>query len=184
MAKIVFIIFIATTLMIGPATFLSPLLIVRNFGEEPFFLAARDIAFAICSITAGFMTGWIMGKFANKIRLTMVMFVLWGLVIFSLGFAGVFWLFIGISALLGAAVSLMNAAIITALQTYTDPDYIGRVFSFTWLVDGATIPISMMIFGPIADIVPVEWLIIISGGAITVISLLGVRLNAWKPFDK
>ena len=182
--KLFFIIFIATTLMIGPAAFLSPLLIVRNFGDEPFFLAAHGMSMSTGSIAGGFVTGWIAGKFANKIRLTMVMFLLWGLVIFSLGFAGVFWLFIGIAALLGATVSLMNAAIITALQTYTDPNYIGRVFSFTWLVDGAAIPISMMIFGPIADIVPVEWLIIISGGAIAVISLLGVRLNAWKSFDR
>jgi DHA3 family macrolide efflux protein-like MFS transporter len=178
------IIYIVICLMLGPVMFLMPLLIVRNFGDEPFLLAARETSVALGLIAGGFLAGWVMSKFSNKIRLTMFLFGIMGLVIFSVGFASVFWLFIGIVAVLGVTISLMNTAAVTVLQMYPDPNYIGRVFSFIAVVAGAAIPISMVIFGPIADVVSVEWLLIISGSGIAAISLLCVKLKIWKPFDK
>ena len=55
----------------------------------------------------------------------------------------------------------------TVLQTNIDPQIMGRVFSFASMIGGLAMPLSMVIFGPLADKVSIEILLIATGAMIT-----------------
>jgi DHA3 family macrolide efflux protein-like MFS transporter len=58
------------------------------------------------------------------------------------------------------------------IQEITDEDKMGRVFSIVQLLSGSAIPLGILLFGPLADRVPVEWLLIISGILLAIVGLI------------
>jgi len=181
--RLFLIIYVFFSLMFGPVVFLTPLLIIRTFGDVAWYLAIRETSLALGMIAGGLLSGIIAGKFKNKFRLTLLLFGFFGFTTLLLGLSGYFWLFIGIVALIGITMSLINSCAITVFQTFVDSDYLGRVFSVLSIIAGLTMPISMTVFGPLADVVPVEWLITISGGVMLIVALFSMRLKAWTAFD-
>ena len=51
------------------------------------------------------------------------------------------------------------------LQETVEPQMQGRVFGLVQIVSSSALPLGMAIFGPLADVVSVEWLLIITHGA-------------------
>ncbi len=73
------------------------------------------------------------------------------------------------------------------LQQRVDEDFIGRVFGVMTMISSTMIPLAMLIFGPLADIIPIEWILIVTGVLMVVESfvLLGNKalLEAGKPLE-
>jgi DHA3 family macrolide efflux protein-like MFS transporter len=89
-----------------------------------------------------------------------------------LGVAPTFLLYLIILGLGGIVVPVLNSAGIVMIQEITDEDKMGRVFSIVQLLSGSAIPLGILLFGPLADRVPVEWLLIISGILLAVVGLV------------
>lgn len=81
----------------------------------------------------------------------------------------------------GFIVPFFDTAITTLLQERVDLDMQGRVFGFTQIVITAVMPFGMIIFGPMADIVKVEYLLIGTG---IFMSILGVFIRYNKAIQK
>jgi DHA3 family macrolide efflux protein-like MFS transporter len=69
-----------------------------------------------------------------------------------------------------------------------DESYIGRVFGVMTMISGMMTPLGMLFFGPLADVIPIEW-ILIATGLLMVIEgfiLLGNKalLEAGKPIEE
>ena len=65
------------------------------------------------------------------------------------------------------------------IQEKVQPDMQGRVFSLSQIIMTSIMPIGMAIFGPLADVVPIQWLMIGSGFALLIMTLLVFK---WKSF--
>lgn len=61
-----------------------------------------------------------------------------------------------------------NTPAIVILQERVESAYMGRVFSVISMINGAVIPLGMLLFGPLADVVSIELLLMITGSAIVV----------------
>jgi len=48
----------------------------------------------------------------------------------------------------------------------------GRVFSFVQIVTGSTMPIAILFFGPLADIVSIGSILLVSGTLLAVVGIL------------
>lgn len=59
------------------------------------------------------------------------------------------------------------------LQETVEPQMQGRVFGLVQIVSSSAVPLGMAIFGPLADVVSVEWLLIITG---ILMALLGASM--------
>jgi DHA3 family macrolide efflux protein-like MFS transporter len=68
----------------------------------------------------------------------------------------------------------------TLLQETVEPERQGRVFGFLGIVMAVAMPLGMSILGPLADVVSVEILLIVTGLATVVIAVVAVILPAGR----
>ena len=57
-----------------------------------------------------------------------------------------------------------------------DPEYLGRVFGVMGMIGSGVMPLAMLLFGPLADVISIEWLLIVTG-VLQVVLALGLSRN-------
>jgi len=171
-------VYVVYCLMIAPVFFLTPLMIARSFGDEPWRLVVHEIVFAAGMTAGGVIASVFADKFKNKIILVVTACAAFGAATFVMGFSPGFVFYLGTMLLAGLSMPFVNTGGMTVLQTKVQPDFMGRVFGLVMIAQSGVMPLSMAIFGPIADTVRVETLLVISGAAMVAISLCSYRLKA------
>ena len=108
---------------------------------------------------------------------TLVMgLLLFGFFAASMGFAKNFILYLCFMLFYGVALTIVQTAITTMLQEKAIPSMQGRVFGLFSTMYAGFLPVGMAIFGPLADMVPLQWIII--GTGIALILLGGIVTQA------
>jgi DHA3 family macrolide efflux protein-like MFS transporter len=174
--KALFIFFAFVFFLAAPVAFLTPLLVTRSFGEEVWRLTANEVTFFVGSIIGGIiMTAW--GGFKNRFRTIGLACILWGILFAGLGFSKDFILYLVIMFLSGIPMPLFSVPTTTLLQEIVEPDMQGRVFGVQQLIMNTVLPVGMVVFGPIADIITVEALLILA-------SILMILPGLWLFFNR
>jgi DHA3 family macrolide efflux protein-like MFS transporter len=159
--KTLFIFFAFTFFLVTPVAFLTPLLIARSFGEEVWRLTANEVTFFVGSILGGIvMTVW--GGFSNRFRTIGLGCILWAVLFSALGLAREFPLYLTFMFLSGIPMPFFNASTTTLLQEIVQPEMHGRVFGVQGLIMSTVMPIGMLVFGPLSDVVSVEFLLVLT----------------------
>lgn len=171
------LLYLVLALTFGPVVFLTPLMVARSFGEEPWRLMVHEMVFAGGSIAGGILAGIIGAKFRNKIHMVIFGSAAFGLTTLIMGFSPNFWFYLGIMLPMGVVMPFMNTASMTVLQTRVRPDLMGRVFGLVAIIGSGGMPLSMVLFGPLADIMSVELQLIITGVLMIGISLFMLRMK-------
>jgi DHA3 family macrolide efflux protein-like MFS transporter len=154
-------------LLLAPAAFLTPLQTVRNFGEEPWRLVAIELAFVIGMALGGaIIAAW--GGFKNKSYTLTLGSALSGICLVGLGLFESFVLYLISMGLIGLFWTGFGAPLMTMIQVQVDAEYMGRVLSVLVMVGSIMMPIGMVMWGPLADLVRIDWLMIISGGGLLI----------------
>jgi DHA3 family macrolide efflux protein-like MFS transporter len=83
-----------------------------------------------------------------------------------------FWYYSLIMALFGMVIPLLSASTIVLLQEKVPEDYLGRVFGVETMIATAMMPLGMVLFGPLADLVRIEWLLLVSGLLLFIVTLV------------
>ncbi len=166
-------------LMFGPVVFLTPLMVARSFGPEARLLVVHEVVFAAGSILGGFAVS-VWGGFRNKTVTLIVACAVFGLTTFIMGFSTNFMFYLGVMLFMGMTMPFVNTGSMTILQTRTDPQMMGRVFGLTSIVNSAGMPLSMVVFGPLADHMSVELQLIITGAIMVVIALCCLRMKEMR----
>ncbi|EAZ87478.1 MFS transporter [Lysinibacillus fusiformis] len=182
--KHLFLFFAFFMLLAAPAAFLTPLQVTRSFGNDVWRLTAIEMAFAIGMLMGGIaIATW--GGFKNKVHTMTLSALLFGLCTLALGVIPFFWLYLMIMTVTGIAMPIFNTPATVLLQEKVDSDYMGRVFGILSMISTSMMPLGMLIFGPIADIIAIEWLLIGTGILLFIqgFFLLGskVLLKAGRP---
>jgi DHA3 family macrolide efflux protein-like MFS transporter len=146
----------------APAALLTPLQVTRNFGGDVWRLSAIEIIFS-----AGVMAGGVLiavwGGFKNRIYTMTLSCALCGVLAAGLGIAPNFWLYLAVMGLLGVSFPLWNAPSMALLQTTVEPAFMGRVLSVFTMVSSVMMPLGMLVFGPVADVVSINILLVGTG---------------------
>jgi DHA3 family macrolide efflux protein-like MFS transporter len=173
--------------LMAPAAFLTPLQVARSFGEEYWRLTAIEIAFSIGMMAGGaIIASW--GGFRNKIYTMAFANVVMGICTMALGVTPVFWIYLIFMGLFGVAMPMANTPTMVLLQERVDPNYMGRVFGIFSMISTSMMPIGMMIFGPLADVIQIEWLLLGTGLLLVALAIMFISskqlVEAGKPVDK
>ena len=80
-----------------------------------------------------------------------------------MGFPFPFAVYLVWMGLIGITMPMFNTPFITLFQEHVDPDKQGRVFSLISVVTGTVMPLAMVLFGPLADFVRIEYILIVTG---------------------
>lgn len=78
-------------------------------------------------------------------------------------------------AIFGVAMPVFNTPTTVMLQEKVDPDYMGRIFGVFGMISTSMMPIGMLIFGPLADVIEIEWLLVGTGLFIVILSVFFIR---------
>lgn len=171
---------LAILFLISPSAFLTPLLVSRTFGAEVWRLTASEMTYSLGMILGGLLiASW--GGFKQKMKTVMSAGALYGLLMIGLGTMPLFVLYLVCNTLIGMTSPCYNAPITVTLQERVEPHMQGRVFSFMQVATSCALPLGMVVFGPMADLIPVQTLLF--GAGILVICVSAV---VWKchVFDK
>jgi len=182
--KAFFLFFGLFFILMAPAAFLTPLQVTRSFGDDVWRLTAIEIAFSVGMMAGGGMiAAW--GGFRNKVHTMAFATLIMGGCTLALGIVPSFWVYLFFMAVFGVAMPIFNTPTTVLVQEKVDGDYLGRVFGVFGMISTSMMPVGMLIFGPIADIIAIEWLLIGTGLLILILSVLLGRnralLEAGKP---
>ena len=166
-------------LICASPTMLCSIFVNRNFADKPFdlwFVQLTSITdkLGFCELTFGIgmvvggmvMTAW--GGF--KRRMVSV-----GVGTIGLGIANIFmglsadslmasmWVYVISFVLFGLVLPLINAPTYTYMQERVEPSMQGRVFGLINAATSFSMPLGMLIAGPLSASMPIEWMFIFSG---------------------
>jgi DHA3 family macrolide efflux protein-like MFS transporter len=170
------IIFVLT---VAPSN-LTPLMLVRSFdaGEQQnvINLAVLEVSFSIGMVLGGILVASLFAK-RSRIGMIIVSSLVFGGLSIGMGLSPSIWIFFGFMFLIGLAVPFFSTPSFTLLQETVEPERQGRVFGFVGIVMALAMPLGMVVFGPLADTVPIEVLLIGAG----VLTFVVVGAAVWLP---
>ena len=145
-----------------PAGFLSGLLVSRAYGSSYGHLTAAELA-GFAGMTAGgaLMGTW--GGFSRKEKTLSVGLVLFGAMAVLMGTTPDFPLYLVFMLVYGIALTAVQTTITTLLQECTDASVRGRVFGMLGSMYSGFLPLGMAVFGPLSDLLPLQWIMTASG---------------------
>ena len=165
-------------LIVAPSN-LSPLMLVRTFGSDVWMLTVLELSFGIGMLIGGALVA-IFAKKIDRIGLIIGSSIVFGVLATGMGFTTNLIVFFALFFVVGVAVPAFSTSAMTLLQETVEPERQGRVFGFLGIVMAVAMPLGMAILGPLADVVSVEILLIVTGIATVVIAVVAVLLPAGK----
>ena len=160
--------------LMTPAGVLTPLMVARSFGPEVWRLTANELAWAGASLIGGILVAR-HGDFKAKPAALALCMGIFGLSFGLMGLVENFILYLILMAVGGLFILLFMTAETVFIQQTADPAKLGRVFSISQILANSAMPTAVIIFGPLADIVSVESLLLITG-----VLMVGVGLAYYK----
>lgn len=159
-----------------PAGYLAGLLVRRVFGDTYWYLTAVEVV-GFAGMMAGGVAMSTWGGFRSRGKTLAAGLLAFGSFAIGMGFSKNFILYLGLMAFYGVALTMVQTAITTMLQERTDTSMQGRVFGLLGTMYAGFLPIGMAVFGPLADIVPLQWIMIGSGIALILIAGITYQAN-------
>ena len=185
--KSFFVFFALLFILIAPMAFLTPLQVARSFGDDVWRLTVIELTFSVGMIVGGsIIAAW--GGFSNRIHTMVFAGIVMGLCTICLGIAPNFLLYSIIMVICGLAMPIFNTPTMVLLQEKVEGDYLGRIFGVFSMISSSMMPLGMLLFGPLADIMPIEWILIATGivmlGLLLLLGNNKTLVNAGRPVVK
>ena len=160
--KSFFLFFAVMHFLIAPVAFLTPLQVTRSFGNDVWRLTAIEVLFSLgMAAGGGIIASW--GGLKNKIH-TMILSVLAiGFCTTAFGVIPNFWIYLFFMFLIGIALPAFTTPATVLLQQKVEENLHGRVFGVYTMISTSMMPLGMLLFGPIADSIKIEWMLIVTG---------------------
>ena len=157
-------------LLCVPAGFMAALLVSLVYGYVYWYLTAVDlVGFAGMALGGVLMGVW--GGFKSRIKtFALGLFVL-SLMTIGMGVSPYFILYLVLMFVYSIALTMIQTATTTIIQEKADSSMQGRVFGLMGAMYSGFLPVGMAIFGPLADVMPLQWIIVGSGIALVLVTV-------------
>jgi DHA3 family macrolide efflux protein-like MFS transporter len=157
------------TIFMAPLVLFS-LQVTRNFGADLWRLSAVEIGQAAGMIVGGLLIGvWC---FRNKIYVIGASSVVIGILTMSFGLWTNFMPYLVCTVIFGIVWPYFSTPSVTLIQERVAPDYLGRVLSVFTMLGSLAMPFGMLFFGPLADIVNINYIFIGTGAVMVFLGIM------------
>ena len=157
-------------LLCVPAGFMAGLLVSRVYGDTYWYLTAVElVGFAGMAVGGVLMGIW--GGFKSRIKTLMTGLVTFGLMAIGMGITRNFILYLVMMVFYGVTLTMIQTSTTTLIQKKTESTMQGRVFGLMGSMYSGFLPVGMALFGPMADVIPLQWIMVGSGVALILISV-------------
>lgn len=161
-----------------PSGFLTALMIERTFGDNVMFLTINETVGFAGALAGGLLLG-ATGGFKNRNKTFFLGIITYGAASLAVGLTDIFWIFAVLMFFIGMTIPAAQTAVFTLVQEKSEPSMLGRVFSLVNVMFTGFMPLGMAIFGPLADVVRIQTMVIICA---VFIILLGLSIVLSKDF--
>jgi DHA3 family macrolide efflux protein-like MFS transporter len=157
--------------LVSPAAFLTPLQVTRTYGSDVWRLTGIEVVFSVGMMLGGaLISAW--GGFRNRIHTMLLATFIMAFFTIALGLAPAFWLYLVCMGLFGIAIPLFNTPSTVLIQEHVEEDYLGRVFSILTMLMTSVMPLGILVFGPLAELIRIEWILLATGALMPLYGLL------------
>ena len=153
-----------------PAGFLSQLFVSRVYGETYWYLTAVELSGFIGMVAGGILMS-IWGGFKSRVTTMSVGLIAFGSLAIGMGLSKQFALYLTLMIIYGVAITMVQTATTTLIQEKAEISMQGRVFGLLGAMYSGFLPVGMAIFGPMADEISLQWIMIGSGIALIALSI-------------
>ena len=160
-----------------PAGFMAALLVSRVYGDVYWYLTAVElVGFAGMALGGVLMGMW--GGFKSRVKTFVVGLLLLSITTIVMGISPYFILYLVMMFVYSIALTMIQTATTTIIQEKAESSMQGRVFGLMGAMYSGFLPVGMAIFGPLADILPLQWIMVGSGIALVLVTVyLQVKSN-------
>lgn len=153
-----------------PAGFLAQLFVSRTFGETYWYLTAAEVVGFLGMMTGGIvMSAW--GGFKKRSTTLVSGLAVFGLIGTVMAISGHFMLYLVLMFVYGIPLTMIQTAVTTMIQEKAEESMQGRVFGLLGMMYSGFLPIGMAVFGPLADAIPLPWIMIGSGVVLMLLAM-------------
>ena len=165
-------------LLCVPAGFMSALLVSRVYGEAYWYLTAVElVGFAGMALGGVLMGIW--GGFKNRVKTFAVGLFILSIMTIGMGVSPYFILYLVMMFVYSIALTMIQTATTTIIQEKAESSMIGRVFGLMGAMYSGFLPLGMAIFGPLADMLPLQRIIVGSGIALVFVTVYLQVKSKW-----
>ena len=167
------VVFAIIFLLTVAPSFVTPLLIAREYGNDVTLVTLLEIAFSVGMLGGGVLVSTLLAK---RSRLGLILVSTFGFAAFTvgLGLSPNLVVFYGFMFGIGLLVPLFSTPFMTLVQETVPPEMHGRVFSYVGIVMALAAPIGMTAFGPLADVISVQLLLVIAGVVMALVMVIAI----------
>ncbi|AXH36152.1 MFS transporter [Humibacter sp. BT305] len=164
------VVFAIIFLLTVAPSFITPLMVARTFGEEAWMLTVLELAFGLGMLAGGVLVSTVLAK---RPPMTLILISTFGFAVLTvgMGLSPTLLVFYVLMFLFGLLVPWFSAPFMTLIQETVRPEMHGRVFSYVSIVMALATPAGMLVFGPAADVVSVQTLLVVAG-ALTIVTVV------------
>ena len=153
-----------------PAGFMSALLVSRVYGDVYWYLTAVElVGFAGMALGGVLMGMW--GGFKSRFKTFAFGLLILGIMTIGMGITPYFVLYLAMMFVYSIALTIIQTATTTIIQENAQESMIGRVFGLMGAMYSGFLPVGMAVFGPLADVLPLQWVMVGSGIALVLVTV-------------
>lgn len=149
-------------ILIAPSSQLSTLFVKRTFGTNVWLLTFNELFWTIGAALGGIFIS-LHSKIDNKIKWITLGFIGSGFCFAAMGVVKPFWVYLVFMFGSGICMPIIQGTTNILIQETVPTEWMGRVFSILQIVSTGIYPIAMLFFGPLADVVAIKWILVITG---------------------
>ena len=164
-----------------PAGFMAALLVSRMYGDVYWYLTAVELV-GFAGMTVGGVLMGVWGGFKSRVKTFAVGLLILSIMTIGMGVSPYFILYLVMMFVYSIALTMIQTATTTIIQEKAESSMQGRVFGLMGAMYSGFLPVGMAVFGPLADVLPLQGVIVGSGIALIfvtvyVYSRIGSNLN-------
>ena len=157
-------------LLTVPAGFMSALLVSRVYGDVYWYLTAVElVGFAGMALGGVLMGMW--GGFKSRFKTFAFGLLILSIMTIGMGITPYFVLYLAMMFVYSIALTIIQTATTTIIQENAQESMIGRVFGLMGAMYSGFLPVGMAVFGPLADVLPLQWVMVGSGIALVLVTV-------------
>ena len=153
-----------------PAGFMAALLVSRVYGDVYWYLTAVElVGFAGMALGGVLMGMW--GGFKSRLKTFAFGLLILSIMTIGMGITPYFVLYLAMMFVYSIALTIIQTATTTIIQENAQESMIGRVFGLMGAMYSGFLPVGMAVFGPLADVLPLQWVMVGSGIALVLVTV-------------
>ena len=139
-------------------------------------LTANEMVWTIGSFVGGVFVS-LKGDFKDKILTAAICLVAFGVTFALLGIAGNFMVYLIIMGIAGFFMPIIATVQTVLIQENVEATMMGRSVFLVQIVAGSAMPVAILLFGPLADVISIGTILLVTG---VLLAVVGSVSNAAK----